>query len=278
MNDVVSLGGVAATAVGAARVRAEESRRADRLFHDPYAELFVAAAPPGTLPEEHTARVSDLAQVGVAFCCHGIVRTRFFDDYLQAAASAGCRQVVLLAAGLDTRAFRLTWPESTQVFELDSPAVQRFKQRVLDQHAPAPSCDRRPIETDLRQDWPAALAERGFVATVPTAWLAEGLLVYLTAEEADRLLTSVTILSAPGSQLALESGSAASRTVIDQARQLPSMQRFTGLWKGGLGTDPAAWLRKNGWATHAYSVDELARSYDRAAPASTGGRVLAANR
>ncbi len=170
--------GVGRTAIGVAHVRAEESRRPDRLFHDPYAEAFVAAAP-NTLPTEHEAS-HDLAAWGAEWAVHATIRTRFFDDYLLAAGAAGCRQVVLLAAGLDTRALRLDWPEGTRVFELDLPDMLTFKERVLADHpsrpAPAP-CERTTVAVDLRADWPAALTGAGFDPSQPTAWLAEGLLI-----------------------------------------------------------------------------------------------------
>ncbi|MGH3502639.1 MAG: SAM-dependent methyltransferase [Nocardioidaceae bacterium] len=277
MDNAGFLEDVGATALGVARVRAEESHRADRLFRDPYAEAFLAAAP-GTLPESHSVGVGDLAEIGVAFFFHGIIRTRFFDDYLQAAARAGCRQVVLLAAGLDTRAFRLSWPDKTRLFELDTPAVLGFKHCVLDEHGAAPRCDRRPVEVDLRHDWASALASSGLDAAQSTAWLAEGLLTYLTAEEAHQLLTTVRVLSAPGSQLALEGDAAVAPSILAQARQLPAMQRFTALWKGGLGADPAHWLLDHGWTTQTHDLHELAAAYSRPAPTSAEGRLITAGR
>jgi len=118
--------GVGLTALAMARVRAEESRRTDRLFDDPYAAAFVAAAP-GALPEDRGAS-GDLAWMGAVFAFHGVIRTRFFDDCLLAACAAGCRQVVLLAAGLDTRAFRLSWPDGGR--PVCSPRSARCPPRV----------------------------------------------------------------------------------------------------------------------------------------------------
>src|ERR1700724_3155343 len=51
------------------------------------------------------------------------VRTHFFDEYVTAAAEASIRQHVILAAGLDSRAYRLNWPAGTVVYEIDLPAV-----------------------------------------------------------------------------------------------------------------------------------------------------------
>jgi hypothetical protein len=135
------LRGVEKTALGVAMVRARESRREDRLFDDPYAQAFVDAAP-GAFPEEpatseERAALGPMASLGAVFYFHGVIRTRFFDDYLTAAVAAGCSQVVLLAAGLDTRAFRLAWPENTRVFEVDLPDVLAFKETVLTAHGAA---------------------------------------------------------------------------------------------------------------------------------------------
>lgn len=134
------------TAVGMALVRAGESRRPDRLFDDPYAEAF-AAAMPGAFaapagPDARRGRGTPGGDVGAAFAVHAVVRTRFFDDRLVAAARDGCRQVILLAAGLDARAFRLDWPAGTRLFELDLPAVLDLKEQVLGDRGAAARCDR----------------------------------------------------------------------------------------------------------------------------------------
>ncbi|HEY5987547.1 MAG TPA: SAM-dependent methyltransferase, partial [Streptosporangiaceae bacterium] len=128
-----ALAGVGKTALGVAFVRARESQRPDRLFNDPLAQAFIERAP-GLLPPEPTtsgelAALGPMASLGAVFYTHAVIRTRFFDDYALAAAGAGCRQVVLLAAGLDTRAFRLTWPDHLRLFELDLPGLLIFKER-----------------------------------------------------------------------------------------------------------------------------------------------------
>jgi methyltransferase (TIGR00027 family) len=132
------------------------------------------------------------------------VRTRFFDDFFTSAAKDGARQAVILASGLDTRAYRLRWPAGTVVYEIDQPQVIEFKTNTLADLGATPTADRRPIGIDLRDDWPAALRKGGFDVTQPTAWSAEGLLPYLPPEAQDRLFDNITALSAPGSRLATE--------------------------------------------------------------------------
>ena len=152
MSDGDAPTGVGKTALGVAMVRAEESRRSDRLFDDPYAAAFLAAAPGAFEREQRavTTGVADMAAWGTAFWTQTVIRTRFYDDYLLDAAHGGIRQVVLLAAGLDTRAYRLAWPDGLRLFEVDLPEVLQFKQRVLDEQADAPRSDRRDRGTSSR--------------------------------------------------------------------------------------------------------------------------------
>ncbi|MFD8543831.1 SAM-dependent methyltransferase [Streptomyces sp. NPDC059649] len=261
------LRGVAATALGVARIRAAESARPDRLFDDPYAAAFVAAAPP---PPTAAARADD-AEVPAArreafhrgLFRHIVLRTRFFDDYLTAAATAhALRQVVVLAAGLDTRAYRLPWPDGLRLYEVDLPEVLAFKERVLDEQGARPRCARTAVTADLRTDWPAALRAAGFAPDEPTAWLVEGLLVYLSAEEAARLLTTLGEQSAPGSRLAFAgSGDFRNSPMMAGGRALPSMREISALWKGGLDEPADDWLGRHGWQPRTYAHETLAASY-----------------
>lgn len=261
------------TAIGMARIRADESRRPDRLFDDPLAAAFVAAAP--ELPPRGRTGGRAVRSLGAWLAFQGVIRTRFYDEYLTAAARDGCRQVVLLAAGLDTRAFRLDWPHDLRLFELDLPEVLGFKQRVLDQRHAVPRCRRTTVAADLRGDWPARLVAAGFQPQQPAAWLAEGLLVYLTAAEVIELFDAVGRLSAPGSQLALEqfAGAEALRAKVDR---IPSMRGMATLWKGGLGAGTADWLAGHGWRVRTVDRGPLAAAWGRAAPnAPQGGFVVA---
>jgi len=277
----LELVGVGKTALGVALVRAHESRRPDRLFDDPYAAAFVAAAPaafPDAFPGRTAAAADPLARVGAAFAVSAVLRTRFFDDYLRQARAAGCAQVVLLAAGLDTRAYRLAWPAGTRVFELDLPAVLEFKERVLHQAAAAAGCERIAVPADLREDWSAAVRAAGLDSSEPTAWLCEGLLIYLSAEEADQLLSTVSDLSVPGSQLAFEHGSTLDPALMAAAHSIPAMKPYTSMWKGGLGHEAPDWLIRHGWSVNIHDGRQLAAAHGRAVPGAAASAFLIATR
>jgi methyltransferase (TIGR00027 family) len=132
------------------------------------------------------------------------VRTRFYDQFFVDATRSGIRQAVIVAAGLDVRAYRLPWPQGTVVYEVDLPNVIDFKTSTLSKQGAAPTAERRTVAVDLRDDWPAALEAAGFDPQAPSAWSAEGLVVYLPPEAQDALFDHITALSAPGSQLASE--------------------------------------------------------------------------
>ncbi|MCK2218925.1 SAM-dependent methyltransferase [Actinomadura sp. ATCC 31491] len=235
---------VARTAIGAARLRAQESERPDRLFDDPYAKAFATGEGP----------------VRELFADHLAFRTRFFDDHL---LGAGLSQVVLVAAGLDSRAYRLPWPPGLRLFELDLPELLAYKDGVLARLGAEPRCERVPVPVDLREDWPAALRAAGFDPAVPAAWLAEGLLIYLSAAEAGELLTRIGALAAPGSSLAFEHDAGGAARLMAAARTRPAMGRLAELWKGGLGEDAPAWLAARGWRPRTVGRAELAERYGR---------------
>lgn len=199
--------GVGSTALFVAAARALGGRADDAPARDPLAELFVSAAGgewadlmAGRLPE-HPLLTTDF---GIPFQQHQLFRTRYFDDYLEAAVSSGIRQVAVLAAGLDARAYRLPWLAGCTVYELDRPQVLEYKRATLAQAGREPIADRREVAVDLRGDWPKALRDSGFDSDRPTAWLIEGLLIYLTPAAQDRLFDTVHSLSAPGSRAAVE--------------------------------------------------------------------------
>lgn len=257
--------GVGRTALIVAAARAVESARPDRLFTDPYAAEFVAASgfemPGVTDPPADFA-----ASESVSFADYASIRTRFFDDYL-VDAGRELRQVVIVAAGLDTRAFRLGLPADTTVFELDSPAVLAFKQRVLAECGAHPSGRRVPVETDLLGDWAHTLVAAGFDPAAPAAWLIEGLLPYLDHAQNDRLLATVGSRSAAGSRLAIEFISAEAVALMGQALADDARAEMTALWRNGGVAEPVEpWLRRHGWGARVYDTYECARAYGRELP------------
>jgi methyltransferase (TIGR00027 family) len=271
--------GVGLTALGVAAFRALESPRPDALFHDPWAARFVSAA--GFPPDLGRDRLSsaELEHLWDRMAAHMVVRTRFFDQYLLEAAAAGIRQVVVLAAGLDTRALRLPWPTGLRLWELDFPAMTDFKEQVLADADATAACDRRVVPVDLRLDWSGALRQAGHRAEVPTAWLAEGLLMYLTPEEDDRLLDGITDLSAPGSRLGV---SAASPAILDSPLTRMALDVFgeasldlRSLWRSGFEEPPRSWMESRGWRPQVYDTAGCAETYGRPLPAPSPDEAAA---
>lgn len=196
---------VGATATMVAAARALATRRNDPLVDDPFAEPLVRAV--GIAPFIRALDGHD--DIGPADAARLLidviaVRTRFYDDFLLQAAAVGVRQVVILAAGLDARAYRLPWPAGITVYEIDRAPVIEFKSRVLAENGASPAAARRTVGVDLRDDWAGVLRAHGFDSGEPTAWIAEGLLVYLPPEAQDRLFDTITMLSATQSRLATE--------------------------------------------------------------------------
>ncbi|WP_326566940.1 SAM-dependent methyltransferase [Amycolatopsis rhabdoformis] len=258
---------VSRTAVGVAALRALESQRPDRLFEDSYAGAFSVA---GRAVLGDGDRLE--GGLGEVFAEQVAVRTRFFDEYVR-----GSRQVVLLAAGLDARAFRLEWPDGARVFELDLPDVLRFKDEVLAELGAEPKCERIEVPADLTQDWVTKLREAGFDASRPTTWLAEGLLVYLGREAAEGLLARVTELSVPGSRVSFEHRPEGERDgLLQRARRVGGP--VTELWRGGLGAEAPQWLAERGWQSEMVTVRDLAAGYGREVRDETTGGFLVATK
>jgi methyltransferase (TIGR00027 family) len=270
---------VGATAVMVAAARAAETDKDNPLIRDPYAKVLVAGAGTGLwefmLDDDFVAKVGDADPEVAAIVEHmgsyQAVRTHFFDEFFTAAASAGIRQIVILASGLDSRAYRLQWPAGTTVYELDQPKVLEYKAGTLNQHGATAVAERREVPIDLRFDWPKALRDAGFDATAPTGWLAEGLLMYLPADAQDRLFERVTELSAPGSRIAAETvglhsaerrdrmrerfGRIAAQFGIDDTLDVGELT-----YEDPDRADVAQWLDARGWRSAAVtSQDEMRR-------------------
>lgn len=205
VDGVGALSEIGMTALATAAGRALETVRPGGLIEDQFAELLVRASNCNidipTRVDEIDSVNSDWWQTTAVFMG---VRTKYFDDRLAEAVSNGIRQVVLLAAGLDTRAFRLEWPAGSRLFELDQLNVLRFKERALSTCGARPQCFRLPVPTDFGEDWRTALLNSGFDPGVPTFWLAEGLLPYMPAAGEQVLLETISQLSVRGSRLAAD--------------------------------------------------------------------------
>ena len=202
--DLASSVGRTATMVAAQRAISNR----EGLIDDPFAEPLVRAVGLDFFTRALDGEI-ELEDIDPRFsrrrAAEGMaVRTRHFDRLFTDAAEVGVRQAVILAAGLDARAYRLAWPKGTTVFEIDQPEVIEFKSRTLGDVGAQPKADQRTIAVDLRDDWPKALLDNGFDPEQPTAWTAEGLLIYLPAEAQDLLFDRITELSAPGSRVATE--------------------------------------------------------------------------
>jgi methyltransferase (TIGR00027 family) len=206
--DLASSVGATATMIAAGRAMATKDPRA--LINDPFAEPLVRAVGldffvkmiDGSIDFSIIENASPARMEAII---NGVaVRTKYFDDYLLAAVDLGVRQVVILASGLDSRAYRLRWPAETVVYEVDQPQVIEFKTTTLAGIGARPTAERRTVGIDLRYDWPTALQAAGLDAQAPTAWLAEGLLIYLPSEAQDRLFDNITAMSVPGSTVATE--------------------------------------------------------------------------
>jgi len=271
---------VGSTAVMVAAARAVETERPDALIRDPYAKLLVTNAGSNVLWERLldpsiAAKVEGIDAESAAHLEHmrsyQAVRTNFFDTYFSDAVADGIRQVVILASGLDSRAYRLDWPAGTSVYEIDQPQVLAYKSTTLAENGAIPSADRREVAIDLRQDWPAALCAAGFDPAARTAWLAEGLLMYLPAEAQDRLFTQIGELSAVGSRVSAETAPAHGderrrqmrerfKKVADEIGLQETVDIGELMYRDEHRADLAPWLNNHGWRARAQrSTDEMRR-------------------
>lgn len=259
--DIVS--GVGFTALVVAAGRAIESDRADRLIEDPYAKLLVDAA---QSPIDLFGADSDSRWLLSWMSDYMAVRSRYFDDWFHNACAAGVEQAVILAGGLDTRAFRMDWPRGMRLFEIDQPKVLEFKDSVLAEHGATAKCERHTVGIDLRADWQTELVRAGFDNYKPTAWLAEGLLPYLPAEAERALLETVTELSAFGSRMAIEDIAGARERLLDSGLAEYASEwglNMTSLLSSEDRPAPSEPLRSHGWTTTRQAFEEIANGYGR---------------
>lgn len=276
--DLASSVGATATMVAAGRAMATKAPRA--LINDPYAEPLVRAVGiellikimDGDLGLDAIAGFSAARTQGIID--RMAVRTKYFDDYFTHGQDGKTRQVVILASGLDARAYRLPWPDGTVVYEIDQPQVLDFKATTLADLGARPNATRRAVAIDLRDDWPSALRQAGFDPAQPTAWLAEGLLMYLPPDAQDRLFDNITSLSAPGSTIAVEYAPGVAdfdpgqvQGISDSFRASAVDVDVAALLQPGQRHDAADYLRTLGWDVHGVTRTELLRQNNLPIPA-----------
>ncbi|GAA0362790.1 class I SAM-dependent methyltransferase [Actinoallomurus spadix] len=261
--------GVGLTALMVAAARAIETHRRDTLAQDVYAEHFVRAARASADWPVRPQQVPDgevdplWGRLGRYFG----LRTRVFDDFVLRRVDAGARQVVLFGAGLDTRAYRLDWPPGRRVFELDQEGVLAFKDRVLGELGAAPKTERVTVAADLRDDWTGALTGAGFDPAVATAWIAEGLLLYLPPAAERSLIGTVDALSPHGSALAYEVKLGPESTAVRES-PIYSVAKRTGIDLLAMfdlepRPDSAADLATRGWDVSVHTAFDFTRRYGR---------------
>lgn len=276
--DLASSVGATATMVAAGRAMASKDPRG--LINDPFAEPLVRAVGVDLFTkmidgELDLATLENGTPVRMRSMVDGMaVRTKYFDDYFLDATAAGVRQVVILASGLDSRAYRLPWPAETVVYEIDQPQVIEFKTTTLAGIGAHPTATRRTIPIDLRQDWPAALRAAGFDSSRPTAWLAEGLLIYLPADAQDRLFDNITALSVPGSAIATEFVPGIVDFDADKVREMSGSFKEHGvdidmasLVYAGQRNHVVDYLGAKGWTVEGITRTELFERHDIEVPA-----------
>jgi methyltransferase (TIGR00027 family) len=291
---------VGATALGVASARAAETRSENPLISDPFAQVFLDAVGDGVwnwhsapqLPPELVEAEPELPLQMQAMVGYMASRTAFFDQFFLDATSAGIRQAVILAAGLDARSWRLPWPDApdgTTVYELDQPRVLQFKSSTLAEHGAEPACNRIAVPVDLRHDWPEALQQAGFDASAPSVWSAEGLMPYLPAAAQELLFERVQALAATGSRVAVEALGPKFLDPEFRAKRRARMERIRAfmaeadpqreiprtdeLWYFEEREDVGDWFRRHGWDVTVTPSDQLMAGYGREAPAEVEDEV-----
>jgi len=280
---------VGSTALLVATARALEAQKPEPLVFDPYAEIFcraVGGAAADVLDGKDPDHRLKTPEWGVHFVNFQAARTKYFDEYFRRTADAGVRQVVILAAGLDSRAYRLDWPAGTTIFEMDRPRVLDFKREVLTDRGAQPRADRREIAVDLREDWPQALRDNGFDEAKPSAWIAEGLLIYLPANAQEQLFTGVDSLACPGSHLAVEDGAPMDpdefSDALEEERAAAAegdRRLFFRLVYNEQHAPATEWLAKRGWTAVGTPLADYLCEVGRPVPApdSEAGPMIARN-
>lgn len=232
--------GPANTALLTAAARALEDERQDRLFADPYSKLL-AGDEGMTLLEEFSE----------AFTLVEAIRTRFFDDAIADAIKGGIRQFVALGAGLDTRPYRLEFPDGTLWIEVDFASVLEYKRGILkDVKANAKIVD---VGSDVtRLDAERDLIPKGFKPEEPSAWLVEGLIPYLNDQQVEDLISLASKASSKGSRLVATCPNKAVMKRNESTRERNEfMKRINASWAFSGTDDPEGLFGKYGYKINA---------------------------
>ncbi|MBY0385402.1 SAM-dependent methyltransferase [bacterium] len=242
---------IAKTSLLTAAMRAKETKlgeKENRLFIDPYAETL-AGKEGFSILERAIAAAGDQPAVAI--------RTRFIDDKLTNALKKGVTQIVILAAGMDTRAYRLPIPKNISIFEIDKKEVLDYKNQKL--HNVVPVCKRRTLPADLREEWPAQLLQIGFEKNQKTLWMVEGLLMYLQEPQALNIFKKISSLSSSQDVLLTD---ILSQDLLSAPHMKPQLQFLNSLgatWQFGT-NEPEQWLSSLGWEATVIQTGEYVPS------------------
>jgi len=244
------------TARWAAAQRVRESERVDHLFSDPLASAL--AGEEGMvaldLSQKYNPRHEETAN-------YISIRIRFFDDVAKRFSAEGGRQIVVLAAGMDARAYRLAWPDGTNLYELDHPELFAIEEEILRREGVPPKCRRVTLGTDLRDDWARLLTNAVFDPSERSLWLIEGLFYYLDEPAVNHVLTEVSKLAAPGSMLITDLVSRSFLTSPWMQPALKAMEERGMAWRFGT-DDPAGLFGAHGWQAEVKQPAEEGTKYD----------------
>lgn len=245
----MSFDGVAKTSLLVAAMRAVETERSDsegRLFSDPFARTL-AGDEGFALLKQALAEAGDQPAIPI--------RTRYIDDRIHQALSEGVRQIVILAAGMDSRAYRLSFPAGTRVFELDREEVLQYKKEKL---GPTPAhCERHALGVDLREEWKSKITAAGMDPKQRTLWLVEGLTMYLDEAAVTALFEKINELSVSNSIIVCDILGSTLLAVPHMKKQLELLTSWGAPWR--FGTDePQKFMAKFGWKTTITQAGDVA--------------------
>lgn len=235
---------VSTTALGACAIRVWESKKdpAERLIYDPFAAVLCGDENPELPLQEEVGQNKEFWMDFIG------VRSHWIDREVSDPPMA---QLVILGAGLDTRAYRLPKLKDVPVFEVDFKEVLTAKATLLEAHQPV--AQRHSCPANLITDaWEEQLLQRGF-ADAPTMWLLEGLTGYLTEEELEMLMTKVSSLAPAMSKLTAtfvghsmrENATSMHRYLVSGPEQIETL------------------LRRFGWTASVHKLGEVAEKYQR---------------